>query len=84
MDAVADHLGIDLAKTSEDEELKRDVGAEPVMDEIESRENVEQNSDNQIRGCACCSFVCLPGPSGKTCYHPNIRSSLVLNFILFH
>src|SRR4030095_1181109 len=42
MDAVADRLGIDLAEKPEVEELKRDVGAEQVLGEIETREKTEQ------------------------------------------
>jgi uncharacterized membrane protein len=37
MDAVADHLGIDLDKKPELEELKKDVPAEEVLERIESR-----------------------------------------------
>lgn len=37
MDAVADHLGIDLDKRPELEELKKDVPAEEVLGKIESR-----------------------------------------------
>ena len=44
MDAVADHLGVDLAKKPEIEELKKDVGAERVLDEIEFRQNTGQKS----------------------------------------
>src|SRR6185437_11053960 len=44
MDAVADHLGVDAGKKSEDEELKKDVGAKQVLDEIESRENPDRTS----------------------------------------
>lgn len=41
MDAVAEHLGVDLSKKPEVEELKRDVPAEEVLNRIESRENIE-------------------------------------------
>jgi uncharacterized membrane protein len=40
MDAVADRLGVDAAaEKTEVEELKNDVGAEEVLEEIETREN---------------------------------------------
>ena len=42
MDAVADRLGVDAAEKAEVEELKKDVGAEEVLDEIETRENSHQ------------------------------------------
>ena len=38
MDAVAQHLGVDVDKKPELEELKKDVGAKQVLDKIESRE----------------------------------------------
>lgn len=38
MDAVVEHLGVDIAKKPELEELKKDVGAKQVLDKIESRE----------------------------------------------
>jgi uncharacterized membrane protein len=38
MDAVVEHLGVDVDKKPELEELKKDVGAEQVLDKIESRE----------------------------------------------
>jgi uncharacterized membrane protein len=38
MDAVADHLGLDVTEKPEVEELKKDVGAEEVLGEIETRE----------------------------------------------
>jgi uncharacterized membrane protein len=41
MDAVADRLGVEPAEKTEVEELKKDVGAEEVLDEIETRENSE-------------------------------------------
>jgi uncharacterized membrane protein len=43
MDAVADHLGIDVPKKPEVEELKKDVGAKEVLEEIESREETKAN-----------------------------------------
>ena len=42
MDAVADHLGVDVAEKPEVEELKKDVGAKEVLGEIETREKTEQ------------------------------------------
>ena len=39
MDAVADRLGVDAAEKREVEELKKDVAASEVLDEIETREN---------------------------------------------
>ena len=42
MDAVADHLGVDLGKKPEVEELKKDVPAEEVLNKIESREETER------------------------------------------
>jgi uncharacterized membrane protein len=39
MDAVADHLGIDVAEKSQVEELKKDVGPQEVLGEIETQEN---------------------------------------------
>lgn len=44
MDAVADHLGLDVGEKPEVEELKKDVGAEQVLDEIESRDTTEQKN----------------------------------------
>lgn len=44
MDTVAGHLGVDLDKKPEIEELKKDVGAETVLDEIEFRQNTRQKS----------------------------------------
>jgi len=41
MDAVADHLGIEIQERPEVEELKKDVGAKEVLDEIESREETK-------------------------------------------
>jgi uncharacterized membrane protein len=40
LDAVADHLGVDLNKKPELEELKKDVPAEQVLDKIESTEKL--------------------------------------------
>ena len=42
IDAIAAHLRIDAKKGMEIEDLKKDVGAEQVLDEIESREKREQ------------------------------------------
>jgi len=44
IDAVAVHLGVEIAEKSEVEELKKDVGAEQVLDEIELRERTEQKN----------------------------------------
>jgi len=44
MDAVADHLGVDLSKKPEVEELKKDVPAEEVLNKIESREKTERKN----------------------------------------
>lgn len=41
MDAVADHLGLDLERRPELEELKKDVPAQQVLDKIESRHKTE-------------------------------------------
>jgi uncharacterized membrane protein len=38
-DAIADHLGVELSRKPEVEELKKDVPAEDVLNKIESREN---------------------------------------------
>jgi uncharacterized membrane protein len=43
MDAVADHLGI-AVEDKPDSELKKDVGAKQVLQEIESREDTEKKS----------------------------------------
>lgn len=42
-DAIADHLGIQLEKQPDNDELKRDVGAKEMLDKIESREKTEKN-----------------------------------------
>ena len=42
MDAVADHLGIKIDKKAEVEELKKDVAAEEVLNEIETRKQQEE------------------------------------------
>ena len=42
MDAVAEHLGVELKKKPEVEELKRDVHVGKVVDRIESRQNLEK------------------------------------------
>jgi uncharacterized membrane protein len=39
MDAVVEHLGVSVDRKPELEELKKDVGAEQVLDKIESRDN---------------------------------------------
>jgi uncharacterized membrane protein len=44
MDAVADHLGIDVRDKPEVEELKKDVGARQVLDELESHEKANQKT----------------------------------------
>jgi uncharacterized membrane protein len=41
IDAVADHLGIDMPERPEVEELKKDVGAKEVLQEIESRDETK-------------------------------------------
>jgi uncharacterized membrane protein len=42
MDAVADHLGINIDKKAEVEELKKDIAAEEVLNEIETRKQQEE------------------------------------------
>jgi uncharacterized membrane protein len=42
MDAIADHLGVDLDEKAEVEELKKDVAAEEVLNEIETRNRQEE------------------------------------------
>jgi uncharacterized membrane protein len=42
MDAVADHLGINTGKKPEVEDLKKDVAAEEVLNEIETRKQLEE------------------------------------------
>jgi uncharacterized membrane protein len=42
VDAIAAHLGIDAKKGKEIEDLKKDLGAEQVLDEIETREKSER------------------------------------------
>jgi uncharacterized membrane protein len=44
MDAVADHLGIEAPDKPEVEELKKDVGAEQVLGEIETREKTAKKT----------------------------------------
>jgi uncharacterized membrane protein len=44
VDAVADHLGIDVVEKHEVEELKKDVGAEAVLGEIENREEKQESA----------------------------------------
>lgn len=41
VDAVADHLGVDVEKKPDHEELKKDVVAKQVLEEIETREDRE-------------------------------------------
>lgn len=42
MDAVAGHLGVEVAEKGEVEELKKDIGADEVLGEIETREEAEK------------------------------------------
>jgi hypothetical protein len=42
MDAVAEHLGVEVKKKPEVEELKRDVHVGKVVDTIESRQGLEK------------------------------------------
>lgn len=44
MDAVADHLGIDIREKPEVEELKKDADAKQVLGEIETRQKTEQKT----------------------------------------
>jgi uncharacterized membrane protein len=44
MDAVADHLGVDIEKKPEHDELKKPVGAKQVLKEIETREDIGKRS----------------------------------------
>ena len=44
LDAVAEHLGIEVAEKHEVEELKKDVGADQVLGEIETREKTAQTT----------------------------------------
>jgi uncharacterized membrane protein len=46
-DAVAEHLGIEIEEESEHAELKEDVGAREVLDEIETRERNEHPAEKQ-------------------------------------
>jgi uncharacterized membrane protein len=41
IDAIADHLGVDVGEKPDVEELKKDVPAQQVLDEIDSRENIK-------------------------------------------
>lgn len=50
MDAVADHLGVDIEKKPDHHELMRDVGAKDVLKEIESREGVAAQVSKKKRG----------------------------------
>ena len=43
LDAVADHLGVHVEEKPEVEELKKDVGAEEVLNELETREEIESS-----------------------------------------
>lgn len=43
-DAIADHLGIEVEEKPEHDELKKDVDAKEMLDEIESREKTEKDS----------------------------------------
>jgi uncharacterized membrane protein len=47
MDAVASHLGVTVPQQPEVEELKKDVGAEEVLKEIETRKNASDNSPKE-------------------------------------
>jgi hypothetical protein len=42
MDAVANHLGVEVDKRPDHHELMKEVGAKQVLEEIESRESVEE------------------------------------------
>lgn len=44
MDAVADHLGVDVPERPELQELEKDVGAREVLGEIETREEREKKT----------------------------------------
>ena len=44
MDAVASHLGVAVPEQPEVEELKKDVGAAELLEEIETREDESENS----------------------------------------
>ena len=44
VDAIAAHLGVDAKTGQEVEDLKKDVGAEEVLDEIETREKSREES----------------------------------------
>jgi uncharacterized membrane protein len=50
LDAVADHLGVDMEKKPDHHELMRDVGAKEVLNEIESREGAEAQVSKKKRG----------------------------------
>ncbi|MEK6303811.1 MAG: DUF1003 domain-containing protein, partial [Acidobacteriota bacterium] len=41
-DAIADHLGIQVEKKPDNDELKKDVDAKQLLEEIESREKTEK------------------------------------------
>ena len=47
MDAVASHLGVAVPEQPEVEELKKDVGAEEVLKEIEIRKNESESSPKE-------------------------------------
>lgn len=44
VDAIADHLGVETGEKHKVQELKKDVGAEQVLGEIELREKTEQKN----------------------------------------
>ena len=43
VDAIADHLGVDAEEKPEVEELKKDVGPDQVLSELETREEMESS-----------------------------------------
>ena len=45
MDAIAGHLGVDAGEKPEVDELKKDVGPERVLGEIELREKTAQKNE---------------------------------------
>ena len=49
VDAIADHLGIEIAKDPELDELKRDVIPEEVVKEMRQRKNATQGSPEKNR-----------------------------------
>lgn len=50
MDAIADHMGVEVSKKPEVEDLKQDVPAADVLDKIEARESEHKNSKKTDRG----------------------------------